>query len=176
MVTIPCSYPAKLLIDRIFVLLYYNNMAFTTIPSVLHRLPDRLGLLASIGCGLHCAAMSAMLMLYPTLWLNRSLWESGLWQNLILLELWFLVLAWVFAVIAMSAALLRRRNFGPPLLAVPGLVLLTAAIATPLHNQPLVGSLIALSGGLILAAAHGWNLIHLRRCRLATPQLKTNQS
>lgn len=151
-------------------------MVFATIPSVLHRLPDRLGLLASIGCGLHCAAMSIMLMLFPALWLNRSLWESGLWQNLVLLELSFLVLAWIFALIAMSAALFRRRNIGPPLLAVPGLALLTGAIATPLHNQPLVGSLIALTGGLILAVAHGWNLIHLRRCRLAKPRLKTDRS
>lgn len=139
-------------------------MGFAAIPSVLHRLPDRLGVVVSIGCGLHCAAMSMMLMLYPALWLNRSLWESGLWQSLIRLEQLFLLLAWIFALIAMSAAVLRRRNFGPPLLALLGLILLTGAISTPLHDQPLIGSLIALTGGLILATAHGWNLVHLRRC------------
>ena len=107
--------------------------------------------------------MTALLVLYPTLWLNRQLWESGFWHYLIFFERGFLIVAWLFALIAMLSALLHRGRIGPPLLAASGLVLLTVAIVTPLHNQPLVGSLMALIGGLLLAGAHIWNLIDLRK-------------
>ena len=151
-------------------------MHFPAIRTPTGMLTDRLGLIISLSCGLHCAAMTAVLILYPALWLNHSLWELGLWQNLLRLERLFLVLAWIFAVFAMSSALFRHRRLGPPVLAAVGLVLLTTAITTPMHSQPFLGSALALAGGVLLAGAHGWNLIFLRRSRNADLRTATEPS
>jgi len=122
------------------------------------KLGDRLGVLVSLVCGLHCAAMTALFILYPALWLNHQFWEIGLWQNLLRLERVFLLLAWLFAIIAMTPAIVRHQRFLAPALAMLGLALLTVAITSPLHNQPILGSSLALTGGLLLASAHTLNL------------------
>ncbi|MEM7054410.1 MAG: MerC domain-containing protein [Pseudomonadota bacterium] len=140
-------------------------MHFSAIPSPSSKLVDRLGLIISLSCGLHCATMTAVLILYPALWLNHSLWEMGLWQNLLRLERFFLFLAWIFAGIAMAFAFFKYRRLGPPSLAAVGLALLTIAVTTPLHSKPFLASGIALIGGLLLAGAHGWNLMHHQKAR-----------
>jgi len=157
-------------------MLYYNNMLSFDIRSQLIRLADRMGVIVSLSCGIHCAAMTAIFILYPALWLNHSLWESGLWPNLLRLEKLFLLVAWLMALLSMTAALFRHRRYGPPILALSGLGLLTVAITTPVHYKPFVASTLALIGGLMLATAHGWNLVVDRKranrpARAAKPKL-----
>jgi len=135
----------------------------TVFPPVLRRWPDRLGAFFSILCGLHCAAFSLMIVLYPTIMLNRELWQSGVLEHVKHMEDWLFVFAWIFATMAMTIAWLNRKAVGPPILAAIGLVLLTVALKTPLHEYALAGSLVALTGGIVLASAHIWNLRQNRR-------------
>lgn len=127
-------------------------------PSRWNRRIDRLGLLAAIGCGIHCAAFSIVLLLYPALWLNRGLRESGLWTVLWWTEYTMLGLAWLLAVTAAVVAWVRCGSRLPAVLVALGLALLTIAIATPLHGTSPTISLIAVAGGLLVAGAHWLNL------------------
>lgn len=126
--------------------------------------PDGLGMVVAIGCGIHCAALSLAFTLYPALWLNRRYWEMGLWQKLLWLEWALLASAWLLVVLAMLPGWLRHRNPGPALLALASLALMTAVIATSLHFANRWMSGVTLLAGLLLAAAHFWNL-KLRACR-----------
>lgn len=103
-------------------------------------------------------------MLWPALWLNRRLWESGLWQKLLWVEWTLLTMAWLLASLAMVQAWRRRRVIGPGLLALAGLILLSLAILTPMHGSR-TASGMALVGGIATAAAHFWNVIGIRRAR-----------
>ncbi|MEM1081969.1 MAG: MerC domain-containing protein [Pseudomonadota bacterium] len=133
-------------------------MSTSSLSGRLGRWPDRLGAFVSITCGLHCAAMSLLVVLYPTIWATNTGAESGLLEEIKHLEDWLFVLAWFFAVIAMGLAWFSRRTLGPPLLAALGLALLTVALKSELHEYALAGSLTALTGGIIIACAHWWNL------------------
>ncbi len=123
---------------------------------------DRLGVVASLGCGLHCAALSVVILVYPALWLNRELRASGLWEILWWTEIGLLVLAWVLATPASWLAWRRDRSPLVPALAILGLCVLTAAIASPLHGRSPWISVAALLGGLIVMTAHVLNLRHTR--------------
>lgn len=127
---------------------------------------DRLGVCASVGCGLHCAALSVMILLYPTLWLHRGLRESGFWEWLWWSELSLLVLAWLLAGITAWRSWSRDRTFLIPILATIGLVILTATIASPLHGRMPWVSMFALGGGVLVASAH---ILNLRRARSSRP-------
>lgn len=122
------------------------------------RWPDRFGVVIAIGCGVHCAALSLVFILYPTLWMKRKYWEMGLWQKLIWLEWGLLATAWVLVLLAMIPGWLRHRRPGPALLALASLVVMTAVITTSLHFAHRWISLLTLAAGLLLAGAHLWNL------------------
>lgn len=130
---------------------------------------DRLGICASVGCGLHCAALTVMILLYPTLWLHRGLRSSGFWEVLWWSELGLLVFAWLLALAAAWLAWRRDRSLLTPGLAMIGLGILTLTIASPFHGRSPWVSAIALFGGLLVATAHGLNLWRGRRLRFRSP-------
>lgn len=112
----------------------------------------------AVGCGLHCAALTAILLLYPAIWLNRSLRQSGLWTWLWWSE-WLLLLgAWLLVMIAAAVVVMQRRRARFLGFAVPGLALLTLAIASPLHGSVPTLSALALAGGILVAIGHWINL------------------
>lgn len=125
---------------------------------IFSRWPDRFGMLVAIGCGLHCAALSMVFLLYPSLWMKRKYWEMGLWQKLIWMEWALLATAWLLVILAMVPAWFSHRRLGPGLLALVSLVLMTAVITTSLHFASRYMSLVTLAAGLLLAGAHFWNL------------------
>lgn len=122
------------------------------------RWADRLGILVATGCGLHCAALSLLFILYPALWMKRKYWEMGLWQKLLWLEWGLLASAWLLVIAAMVVGWRQHRRVGPALLAVSSLVLMTLVVATSLHFANQWMGLVTLAAGLLLAGAHYWNL------------------
>ncbi len=135
----------------------------------LRRWPDRIGAIVSVACGIHCAAMSLLFFLYPTILVNRATWQAGVIEQVKHLEDGLFILAWIFALIAMTMAWINRRTLGPPLLAALGLALLTIALKSELHEYALAGSLVALTGGILIASAHFWNLNNSRPCPVRSP-------
>jgi hypothetical protein len=123
---------------------------------------DRLGLFIALGCGIHCAALTGVFLLCPALWLNRQLWESGLWQSLRYLELGLLVLAWALVAFASWFGWRQHRYLHPAAIGLTGVLVMTVAILTPLHFSGMWVSLLALGGGLAVAISHALNL-RLRR-------------
>lgn len=124
---------------------------------------DRIGLVVAIGCGLHCAALTGAFMLWPALWLNRRLWESGLWQSLRHLELGLLFGAWALIILASWAGWRKHRRLHPSIVGLVGTTIMTVAILTPLHFSGMWVSLLSLFGGVTVAVAHGLNLRLYRR-------------
>lgn len=120
--------------------------------------PDRFGMLASLACSVHCASLTIIFTLYPTLWMKRKYWEIGLWQKLMWLEWALLGLAWLILVFAMSMGWWRHRHPGPALTGLVALVAITLLIMTPLHFAGPWTSMAAVAAGLTIALAHWWNL------------------
>ena len=83
------------------------------------RWTDRMGMLASIGCAIHCAAMPFVIGYFPSLGLT---WMAG--------EGFHRWMALICAAIAISAFVpgwRRHRNFGPAILGLVGITLLSSA-------------------------------------------------
>jgi hypothetical protein len=127
--------------------------------------PDLLGMIAALACSIHCAALTAIFALYPTLWMKRKYWDMGLWQKLMWLEWSLLGLAWLLLFVAMAFGWSRHRHCGPGLLGLAPLALMSALILTPLHFSGTWTSFAAVAAGLLVALAHGWNLRLARRVR-----------
>jgi len=119
---------------------------------------DRIGLVLAVGCGLHCASLTAVLLLYPAVWLDRSLRASGLWTVIWWTEWLLLASAWLFACVASGIAFWLRRRRLAPAVALTGLTTLTIAIASPLHGSSPSAAGLALLGGLLVGGAHWLNL------------------
>ncbi len=135
-------------------------------------LGDRLGMVAAIGCGIHCAMFSVLLMLYPALWMSRSFRHSGLFLWLFYAEWVFLAMAWLLVAITMIPAIFDKRRWAAPVMAATGLLIMTVAIVSPVHGSSAWVSVLALAGGLLVAAAHIVNLRHLPPCpgRSSSPE------
>ncbi len=131
----------------------------------LFRWPDRLGMIIAVGCGVHCAAMTVVFLTWPALWLNRSLWERGLWKQLIIVEWSLLALAWLLILTTSVSGWFTHRRWPPPVIGLAGASLMTVAIVSPLHTLGYWGSSLALIGGIMVAVAHWLNLRLLYRCR-----------
>ncbi len=126
------------------------------------RWTDRLGMIIAVGCGLHCAAMTVAFLAWPALWLNRGLWERGIWKQLIVLEWSLLGLAWLLILTASIVGWFTHRRWPPILIGLAGAGLMTVAIISPLHTLGYWGSSLALAGGIMVATAH-WLNLHLTR-------------
>lgn len=120
--------------------------------------PDRFGVCVALACALHCASLTMIFTLYPTLWMKRKYWEIGLWQKLIWLEWGLLTLTWLILILGMTLAWQRHRHFGPGLAGLVALSFMTALITTPLHFAGAWTGYAAVGAGLLIAVAHIWNL------------------
>lgn len=129
----------------------------------VRRSTDRLGLFVALGCGLHCAALTGVFLLWPALWLNRQLWESGLWQSLRYLELGMLFMTWALVALASWLGWRRHRCLHPAAIGLIGAITMTVAILTRLHFSGYWVSLLALGGGLAVSLSHALNLRLYRR-------------
>ncbi len=119
---------------------------------------DWCGSAASLACGIHCGAWSLYLLLNPLIWLQQARYGSMLmWFRW--LEIGFVALAVVFAVLAMAAGFQRHHRPGPALLAVLGLGLIFAGMLGGLHDRAPLGSGLALAGGVVMVAAHRYNAV-----------------
>jgi len=124
----------------------------------VYRWLDRFGMLASVGCGIHCATFSLVLIAHPALWLSRSFRNEAWFLWLFYAEWTLLVLAWLLAALTMAAAWLRTRCWQRPLLALGGLLLMTLALLSPRHGATPWVSAMAIAGGFCVACAHFLNL------------------
>ncbi len=129
------------------------------------RWADRVGMLVAAGCGVHCAGLSLLFLLYPTIWMKRKYWEMGLWEKLIWMEWSLLAIAWILVIIAMVSGWRHHRQIGPGLLAAVSLILMSLVVTTSLHFANQWMGLATLGAGILLAASHYWNL-KLGSCRL----------
>ncbi len=120
--------------------------------------PDLAGMVAAIGCAIHCATLTIVFLLYPTLWMKRKYWEMGLWHKLMWLEWSLLATSWLLILLAMALGWRRHRRFGPGLLAFVAVSLMTVIILTPLHDTGYWTSAAAVATGLAIAGAHWWNI------------------
>jgi hypothetical protein len=130
---------------------------------------DRIGLIVAVSCGLHCAALTVLFVAWPALWLNRRLWESGLWQSLRYLELGLLILTWVLVLAASWLGWKRHHRRHPVLIGLAGVLAMTVGIFTPLHFSGAWVSMLALAGGVTVAVAHALNLRLRRRLHRGGP-------
>lgn len=122
---------------------------------------DRLGAAVSAACGVHCALLAGVFLLWPGLWFQRMRYADELaWLSR--LEIVLAVLALAIAGIAMVLGWRRHRRLWPSLLALPGLALIGVGVFSRLHNVPVWGSALVLCGGLLMVAAH-WRNLRLMR-------------
>lgn len=122
-----------------------------------NRWLDRLGAAISLGCGLHCAVISLILMFNPALWL-RLAWQGNTLRKLLWLEWGLAGLAALVAVLAFTLGWRRHRRWSPALLALAGLAAIGLGLNGSLHQRPFIGSTLALGGGLLMLLAHWRNL------------------
>lgn len=127
--------------------------------------PDYMGMIAALACAIHCAALTVIFTIYPTLWLKRKYWEMGLWQKLMWLEWSLLGLSWIVLGLAMLIGWTRHRHIGPALVGLGSLLLMSTLILTPLHFSGRWTGFAALGAGILIALSHVWNLRLSRRCR-----------
>ncbi len=127
------------------------------------RWPDWVGSLIAFSCAMHCASLTVIFTLYPTLWLNRRYWESGLWQKLFWLERGLLALTWLIWTGAAVQGWQKHRRVGPAVLGSVALVGLTLLILSPLHFSGTWTGAAAVIAGLSMVTAHLWNLLAARQ-------------
>lgn len=131
-------------------------------PLTTHWL-DRLGAGVSLGCGLHCAALSLLLVLNPALWFRLAR-HGEMLRWLFWLEIGLAALALLLAVAAFMRGWRLHRRMTPTLLAMPGLAALLSGVVSGLHDLRFVGSGLALAGGVLMILAHWQNARACRRC------------
>lgn len=112
---------------------------------------DRLGVIGSTLCALHCALLPVALAALPALGLNGA--------ALIDLDQAFTVFATLLGVTALSLGYRRHRAFHAWLCLIPGLALVWVGSFGPLHTHSIEHAVVMVAGGLAIAAAH---LINLR--------------
>lgn len=122
---------------------------------------DRIGATVSAACGIHCAALGAVFLIWPSMWLQRARFgDSLVW--LLMLEVVLALLALTIAVFAFTRGWRRHRRWWPVVLALLGLSLIGIGVFSPTHDIPLWGNAIVLCGGIVMVVAHWRNLRLLR--------------
>lgn len=128
---------------------------------------DHLGAGVSFGCGLHCAALSLLLVLNPALWFRLARQGETL-RWLFWLEVGLVGMAVLLALFAFTLGWYRHRRLIPALLAIPGLTALLLGVVSGLHDLRFIGSGLALAGGGLMILAHWHNNRACRRCEAPT--------
>lgn len=119
-------------------------------PDTALRTADRVGFAASFLCAIHCATIPLLLALVPALGLRVAGWTD--------IDQAFVIFASLLGLTTMSLGYRRHRAFRAWALLLPGLALIWAGSFTALHDHGWAHALVMVTGGLLLAAAHGVNL------------------
>ncbi len=137
-------------------------MSFTV--SAARTRVDRVGVIVSVSCALHCLAIPIAFATIPSLTLALYAWGHPAHRFATAL-LFAMRYEWLLALAASSVALLstalgwgRHRRTLPAACAVAGSALLLCAALSPLQSDVLWHTLLATVGGGSLAAAHLFNL------------------
>jgi hypothetical protein len=128
----------------------------------LTAVADRVGIVGSVLCAVHCAVVPLLVALLPALGL-------GLFGGADLDQM-VAVFATVLGVTSLSVGFRRHRAFRAWALMLPGLGLLWAVSFTELHDHSTSHALLMVAGGLLVAGAHFVNL-RLTHRRTETLQL-----
>jgi hypothetical protein len=118
---------------------------------------DRVGMVGSLLCAVHCAVLPLVIAMVPTLGLGAMSWID--------IDQAFTVFATLLGITTLSYGFRRHRAFHAWFFLVPGLALIWLASFTPLHNHSLGHVSLMVIGGLATAAAH---LVNFRLTHLAS--------
>lgn len=114
---------------------------------------DWLGASLSAACGLHCLALSAFVMATPAIWLRGEWLGIPLsWFRYSEIALSLVTLA--VTGVAMIAGYRRHRRGLPPALGAAGILCVLVGVLAPSRHGSVLASLVVLTGGLLLVAAH----------------------
>ena len=111
---------------------------------------DRLGVVGSMLCALHCALLPVLLALLPARGLRGA--------ALVDFDQAFTVFATLLGVATLGYGFRRHRAFRAWFALLPGLALIWIGSFTALHDHSLGHVLVMVAGGLAIAAAHLMNL------------------
>jgi len=111
---------------------------------------DRIGMVGSMLCALHCAMLPLMLALAPSLGLGAFAGAD--------FDQMMAVFAGVLGITSLSLGFRRHRAFRAWALLIPGLAMLGAGSFTSLHDHSGLHVGLMTLGGLCIATAHLLNL------------------
>ena len=111
---------------------------------------DRVGVVGSLLCALHCALLPLAVALLPTLGLGGA--------ALVDFDQGFTVLATLLGITMLAYGWRRHRALHAWLVLAPGLGLIWLGSFSPLHTHSAAHSVVMVAGGLLVAAAHLLNL------------------
>lgn len=121
------------------------------------RIADRIGIVASSLCALHCIAVTVALAVSPLIWLKREVFGVPVaW--LYWTEITLAAVGIGAASIALFAGVRRHGHAGPALFFIGGSALLLVGVFTSLHFVRFWGTAVVVAAGTILIGAHLWNL------------------
>jgi hypothetical protein len=128
-----------------------RNPSSVTLPSAtLSGAGDRVGMVGSVLCAVHCALLPVLVAGLPALGLGGTAWVD--------FDQAFVVFATLLGISTLMVGYRRHRTLRPWLLLLPGLALVWTGAFTGLHTHTLDHALIMVAGGLLIAAAHLANL------------------
>ena len=123
---------------------------------------DRVGVLGSTLCALHCALLPLAIAALPALGLNGA--------ALIDLDQAFTVFATLLGVTTLSVGYRRHRAFRAWLWLIPGLALIWLGSFGVLHTHSVAHAVVMVAGGLTIATAHLLNLRLSHAAAAAAPR------
>lgn len=111
---------------------------------------DRVGMVGSVLCALHCALLPFVIAALPALGVGALPWVD--------IDQAFTVFATVLGITTLSYGYRRHRAFRAWLMLIPGLALVWIGSFTSLHDHSAAHIVVMVTGGLAIAAAHFVNL------------------
>lgn len=111
---------------------------------------DRVGMVGSMLCAVHCALLPFVIAVLPALGVGALPWID--------IDQAFTVFATVLGVTTLSWGYRRHRAFRAWLMLIPGLALVWLGSFTSLHDHSTAHVVVMVGGGLAIAAAHFVNL------------------
>ena len=111
---------------------------------------DRVGMVGSMLCAVHCALLPFVIAALPALGIGALPWVD--------IDQAFTVFATFLGVTTLSWGYRRHRAFRAWLMLIPGLALVWLGSFTSLHDHSTAHMVVMVVGGLAIAAAHFVNL------------------